>query len=526
MDFTNIRQLIYRERKNLDEFDILNDDKSKITPFLYDRLIHIDYLHPKHKYTNEEILRILNDVFFYHTLFFKDDNPLAHYADYQQISNPDNSSDTLSKNRQWVEMAIAYVILNRFNGVEWFREKKSHARFFDFIKEEIEKHRRAYMYSMLTAGEGAAIEDKIINTITSDCEGRRFIMIINEDFPLRDIQEIIDSRESLQNCLLAGGELRGVVDMLCMDNEQKMQLIDRLLEPEKEHYGVFDSTIRAAYRSLYELKSELTGEPLPEQLPFEKASICTPPMMATPPSFLDYQKENKADDRDARIAELEKEVGALKEELSKFQYATDDDVAEIFNDDEQGEPQGSKLPQAEKQNTESDSQPQELTDALKKIEEQAQTIQEQKAVIERLNTLNEVIDKQLKRYQDEEASTEDLDEKKKLEIDERIIFVSALLGVSLKPEVVNQTQLAKLIEKLTGDTWQSIRPRISSINSEAQQVIDKTIKQFSEGTQSAAKNVYELINKAVKGATRENKGYQCKQAMENINQTYQLSIKM
>ena len=69
MDFTNIRQLVYRERKSLDEFGILDDDKSKITPFLYDRLIHIDYLHPKHKYSNEEILRILNDVFFFHTLF-------------------------------------------------------------------------------------------------------------------------------------------------------------------------------------------------------------------------------------------------------------------------------------------------------------------------------------------------------------------------------------------------------------------------------------------------------------------------
>ena len=169
---------------------------------------------------------------------------------------------------------------------------------------------------------------------------------------------------------------------------------------------------------------------------------------------------------------------------------------------------------------------QQLTDAQKTIDEQIKTIQEQGAEIDRLNTLNEVIDKQLKRFQDEETTIENLDKNKKLEIDERIIFVSALLGVSLKPDVVNQTQLAKLIEKLTGDTCQSVRPRISSINSETQQVIDKTRKQFSEGTQSAAKNVYELINKAVKGATRENKGYQCKQAMENINQTYQLGIKM
>ena len=317
MDFTNIRQLIYRERKSLDEFGILVDDKSKITPFLYDRLIHIDYLHPKHKYSNEEILRILNDVFFFHTLFFNDDNPLAHYADYQQISNPNNSSDNLSKNRQWVEMAIAYVILNRFNGVEWFREKISHARFFDFIKEEIEKHRRAYTYSMLTLGEAVAIEDKIINTITSDSESRHFVMIINEDFPLRDIQEVIDSKESLENCLLAGSDLCNYVIEVCKDEEQEKALIDRLLEPEKEHYGVFNSTICAAYRSLYELKSELTGEPLPEQLPFEKASICIPPMMATPPSILDYQKEKKADERDVTIAELRETISQMKTEFEQ-----------------------------------------------------------------------------------------------------------------------------------------------------------------------------------------------------------------
>ena len=56
--------------------------------------------------------------------------------------------------------------------------------------------------------------------------------------------------------------------------------------------------------------------------------------------------------------------------------ATDDDIAEIFNDDEQGEPQEDKQPKAEKLNSESDSHPQELTDALKKIEEQEETIKD------------------------------------------------------------------------------------------------------------------------------------------------------
>lgn len=146
--------------------------------------------------------------------------------------------------------------------------------------------------------------------------------------------------------------------------------------------------------------------------------------------------------------------------------------------------------------------------------------------IERLKTLYEAADKQLKRYQAEEEPLEELNEEQKLKIDERIIFVSALLGVSLRSEDINQKRLAMLIERLTGDKWNSIRPRIVSLNTETQKMDDGKIEKLSVRTQEAAKTVYDLLDQAVKGATVANKGYQCKQAMENINLTYRLGKKI
>ena len=168
----------------------------------------------------------------------------------------------------------------------------------------------------------------------------------------------------------------------------------------------------------------------------------------------------------------------------------------------------------------------ELKAENERLQKGAQPDNELQRDNERLKTLYEAADKQLRRYQAEEEPLEELNEEQKLKIDERIIFVSALLGVSLRPEVIIQKRLAMLIERLTGDKWSSIRPRIASLNSETQQMDNGEIEKFSVGTQTAAKTVYDLIDKAVKGATVANKGYQCKQAMENINQTYRLGKKM
>lgn len=149
-----------------------------------------------------------------------------------------------------------------------------------------------------------------------------------------------------------------------------------------------------------------------------------------------------------------------------------------------------------------------------------------KAENEHLQVMNEALQKQNERYESMAAPDVDLNEEEKLQIDERIIFFSSLLGCSLKSKVVVQTKFAELIQKMTGDDKESIRTRIVAMNTEIQKVDDGKVGKFSDGTLEAARNVYDLIDKAVKGMTRAVKPYQCKQAMENINQTFHLGIKM
>lgn len=199
---------------------------------------------------------------------------------------------------------------------------------------------------------------------------------------------------------------------------------------------------------------------------------------------------------------------------------------EIFEAVREAEDKANNVGYLQTRISELENEIKELKAENERLQKGAQPDNELQRDNERLKTLYEAADNQLKRYQAEEETLEELNEEQKLKIDERIIFVSALLGVSLRPEVINQKRLAMLIDRLTGDKWSSIRPRIASLNSETQQMDNGEIEKFSEGTQTAAKTVYDLIDKAVKGATVANKGYQCKQAMENINQTYRLGKKM
>lgn len=305
MDYTLIRPLIYRKRKSLEEFGVLDEAKNTIVnAFFYDRLLKISYLHPRHDYANEEMLRIFNDVHYFMTLFFHDENPLAHYADYRKIPNPGQHKDEISYNRTWVELSMTYVILQRWYRTNWFRQKLEHSKFFEILKGEIED----YMEMPTDTGDIASI-------ITEGCEIRDFIMTIDYNFPLRNIQEVIDGKESLKDCLGVGKGIRDVVNRLCKDDEQKLGLIARLLEPEEEGYGAFSTPIPDAYRSLHELRSELTGEPLPAKLPFERFELSGRPMMGTPPELLKHEdKRDATANSQIHLQELENKVKELQKE--------------------------------------------------------------------------------------------------------------------------------------------------------------------------------------------------------------------
>jgi len=230
---------------------------------------------------------------------------------------------------------MLYVILNRFNGANWFREKKTHSEFFYVIRDEVYNYRSPQdMQTMLDQLRGA---ENIAYKITGECESMRFVMSIKEDFPPRDIQEVINSDESLKDCLFAGKNISEAVNVLCKNKEQKLKLIERLLEAENEHYGVMDSTISAAYRSLYELRANLTGEALSEKLPFERSVDALGPPMIPTPQFVSYandedgEEDNDDEDNDESVG-IQEQISELQDCLNKQKADFEDMIIEQLTD--------------------------------------------------------------------------------------------------------------------------------------------------------------------------------------------------
>lgn len=215
-------------------------------------------------------------------------------------------------------------------------------------------------------------------------------------------------------------------------------------------------------------------------------------------------------------------------------YSTNEDIDEIFtdvygkdlveqvnrelstdNNDDEVDEQTNQLPSSKTD----ESLRQQLADAQKTIKEQAQTINEQQSELKRLGTLNEVLAKQNARYIEENPEM-DIDEDKALSIKESIIFFSSIMDCSLNKDDISQTNLARLISKITRWPKESIRPQIVDINTERENNA-KNHTAFSDGVHQAAVNVCALIENAMTGLNKNPLPYSCKQALENIRKIYQ-----
>ena len=65
---------------------------------------------------------------------------------------------------------------------------------------------------------------------------------------------------------------------------------------------------------------ELTGQPLPAKLPFEKFKFPAPPMMGTPPELLEpVEEDDETEKMQARINELENQLKKAQEEKLRLQ---------------------------------------------------------------------------------------------------------------------------------------------------------------------------------------------------------------
>lgn len=268
MDYTKVpRILIYKERSSLDDFGVYVS--KSFNAILYESLMTLDDLKPWIKGSFQEILRLFNDAYYYLTLIFLDKNPLEHYPDYCYNFGgfpQDYDFDWDSESRETVLKSMLFVMLRTFG-------KNLPAPQFHLLTAMVaDINAHTSIKDVGTALKRLRGEEKdIAYKITCNFEFNNMPgSISKEDYSRRNIQELIDSDISLKDCLSSGKILREAVNNLCESNEQKLVMIERLLEPEKEGYGCLDMKVTESYRSLYELRSELTGKPMPNKLPFER----------------------------------------------------------------------------------------------------------------------------------------------------------------------------------------------------------------------------------------------------------------
>lgn len=339
MDYIHIRPLVYHEISDLTDFDV--DNEKSINCQLYENLLTTWQLNPKFKGVYTEIRRLFNDAYFYLTIIFMVKRPLEIYPEIC------DNAGSISKDFDWHDGSearelVILCMLHTFLRTFYKDLTKPQQKLLQAINEELYKSSNPQnALTLLSRLRGE--EEDVVYKITGSFESNiRSYTIPKEYYTPRNIQEVIDSREDLRTCLFAGDSIAGSVDILCKEKEQKLQLINRLLEPEKDHYGVMDSVITAAYRSLYELRAELTGESLPEKLPFERAvnAICTPPMIPSS-QFVSYAN-NEDSEEDNESIEIQERTSERQEHLIEQNTDFEDMLLELLTDICEGEEESAK----------------------------------------------------------------------------------------------------------------------------------------------------------------------------------------
>ena len=483
MDYTKLpKDLIYQDRKMLDVFM-----HNQITEKLVGNMLDINVLQISE--FEKHALDCLNTAYYICTMVQVESKPEWRFGEYCDISLQLNQY--FKEEYQRVVLSLVIILLECCNP-----EVISHSQvLIDKLRAFVTRGGNSTV-GIFAGSLGTPILAlrEIFPRLYQGID-HAIIFPDNEFSPRNLAQAVSEDGMELSGRLYQAADICTVVTHLCKTKEEKKAVLNEAIKHGFVRKGEvtydFSKWPEADYNMFLSLLEKV------ENGDMEKES--EPKDTVKEPEFDKYKEQIEIQNKE--IEKLRNELQALKESTT----ITEEQFDEIFNTDDNKQ-------QRQQVAVNTDNSP--LLARITDLENE----------VEKYRTLYEAADNQLKRYQDEEATTQDLNEEQKLGINERIIFVSSLLGVSLKPDIVNQKQLAKLIAKLTGDSWESIRSRISSINSETQQVDDGKLEKFSEGTQTAAKNVYKLIDKAVKGSTRANKGYQCRQALENINLTYKLGI--
>lgn len=339
MDYTKVpRILIYKDRSSLEDFGVYEPQSFNAT--LFNALMSLDDLKPRYKGALQEILRLFNDAYYFLTQVFLEKNPIERYAAYCNMAgvlSKEYDYEGGSESREKVVKCMLIVMLQTFGEDLPAPQQRLLSAIVDDVNDS--NYNRQDMRTTLRRVMGEL--DDVVFKITCNFQfNTKHGSIHKQDYTRRDIQELLDSGISLEECLTAGKILHEAVNTLCVDNEQKLSLIDRLLEPEKNGCGILDTYVRESYRCLYELRSELTGKPLPEKLPFERAAEALGPRLVPTPEPRYMNKEEKGDtcNKDAFgdcdneiIEELRREVEQLKGEVRRLTNEKEEIIVELLS---------------------------------------------------------------------------------------------------------------------------------------------------------------------------------------------------
>jgi len=542
MDYTKLpRHLIYKDRKDIDDFPVNSKFDYQFMEEAFLKLLESRPFIKELYEASEMILNIFNNARYITTLICLENHPNHYFRKYLRIAGSDDRSITIANHAMPATMALVknylchYMpnlyngskivedITNNFNTVAW--KEDTHGGFDDFNKLVISNE-------VIPAGR---LSDP-------NFEPRDIREIVNDPFVTeRDISENIDFiMDSLEKSVAIFDEEIAPLNAMYKkveswfpsdldDNLHKElalgKIEKRLKKLDPNNAFEFFNLMNDMEKSLY------SGTPVSpktkEDINNYTKKILGVSMDEIEAASQSEQSENE-NNNDTQLADLKAENIYLRNEIEKLKREikdvddrhsiTQEQFDSIFYPNGRDTDNNNAPININENQSADENLRQQLADAQKTIEEQAQTINEQQAELERLTTMNEVLTKQNTRF-DEENPEMNIDEKTALSIKESIIFFSSIMDCNLNKEDISQMNLARFISKFTQWSRESIRSKIVDINTERENNA-KDHTAFSDGVHQAAVNVCALIENAMEGLNKNPLPYSCKQAVENIRNIY------
>ena len=498
MDYTKLpRYLIYKDRKDLDEFPV---GMQFGFPSMEGRYLEALEQRPfiKESYeASELILEIFNDARYITTLICLESHPNHYFRKYLRIAGSNDRSITIANHKMPATMALVKNYLIHYMPNLYSSSK---------IVEDITNNFNTEAWKEMTHGG----QDDFYKLLVEDSFNHPG-WIVDTHFEPRDIREVIDYP------LTTARDISENIDYIMESLEKDVEIFDEEIAP-----------LNAMYKKVESWFSSDMDDNLHKELALGKIE-----------GRLKKLDPNNAFEFFNIMNDMEKSLyngipvpSKTKEEINKYMKKTIgvgmDEIASASvasQDDDEIELLKARIEELEEENKQLKEQPKQPV-----ISAENEDVDKLKNDLEHYILMYETCQDLVKRYEDELGPVEKLDDwKEQLSIKERIIFFQALTGCSLKgadKKIPHASQLAKakLIARFSGSNPSKIRSGINQLYKEIEEVETKKRDSFSQGTTDAALNVRNYLHLAVEGVTIGSKPQQCKIAMQTIDQIYHLEI--